>query len=246
LAGWWLGRHGADSAAGCTTGFSAGHARRALAAAVGAFILGLGMVLLAKRACGPKVSPIRLAHMICGIGFGLFQTPQHERAIMSGAPPPHRGSGQRQRHCTAPRGLTGADALRCGVGGIVASPAGPATGGYAGARDRGRLCRGLGKPDDFLRLTVASTATTSTNTGKPDIFSSQKADSFDLKRVQIPVQDSPKVNRRDWANRGSRWQNLTINGKSFFQSDVEPATAAASGRFRGGKKKCRPGPAHTK
>ncbi|VIO79858.1 Riboflavin transporter RibZ [Bradyrhizobium ivorense] len=56
---------------------------------IGMVLLGIGMVLLATLPAEPSVANIVWRTMICGIGFGFFQTP-NMKAIMSSAPP-HRG-----------------------------------------------------------------------------------------------------------------------------------------------------------
>src|SRR5882724_10792676 len=66
--------------------FSAG-----LLGGLGLLLLGLGMVLLATLPAAPSVANIVWRMMICGIGFGLFQTP-NMKAIMSSAPPHRSGS----------------------------------------------------------------------------------------------------------------------------------------------------------
>jgi MFS transporter, DHA2 family, multidrug resistance protein len=56
---------------------------------VGLVLLGIGMALLALLPADPSVANIVWRMVVCGIGFGFFQTP-NLRAIMSSAPP-HRG-----------------------------------------------------------------------------------------------------------------------------------------------------------
>ncbi|MBR0758244.1 MFS transporter [Bradyrhizobium jicamae] len=58
---------------------------------IGMLLLGFGMVLLATLPAEPGVANIVWRMVICGIGFGFFQTP-NMRAIMSSAPT-HRSGG---------------------------------------------------------------------------------------------------------------------------------------------------------
>ena len=58
---------------------------------LGLMLLGLGMGLLAILPPNPGVANIVWRMVICGLGFGLFQTP-NMRAIMSSAPPHRSGS----------------------------------------------------------------------------------------------------------------------------------------------------------
>jgi MFS transporter, DHA2 family, multidrug resistance protein len=58
---------------------------------LGLLLLGLGMGLLATLPANPGVANIVWRMVICGLGFGLFQTP-NMRAIMSSAPPHRSGS----------------------------------------------------------------------------------------------------------------------------------------------------------
>ena len=57
----------------------------------GLVLLGLGMTLLATLPASPGVANIVWRMVICGLGFGLFQTP-NIKALMSSAPP-HRSGG---------------------------------------------------------------------------------------------------------------------------------------------------------
>ena len=56
---------------------------------LGLVLLGVGMALLATLPADPSIANIVWRMVICGIGFGFFQTP-NMRAIMTSAPP-HRG-----------------------------------------------------------------------------------------------------------------------------------------------------------
>jgi DHA2 family multidrug resistance protein-like MFS transporter len=58
---------------------------------IGLALLGLGMVLLATLPASPGVANIVWRMVICGIGFGFFQTP-NMKALMSSAPPHRSGS----------------------------------------------------------------------------------------------------------------------------------------------------------
>jgi MFS transporter, DHA2 family, multidrug resistance protein len=57
---------------------------------VGLVLLGIGMTLLATLPVEPGVANIVWRMVICGLGFGFFQTP-NLRAIMSSAPPGRSG-----------------------------------------------------------------------------------------------------------------------------------------------------------
>src|SRR5579871_2008298 len=58
---------------------------------LGLVLLGLGMLLLATLPASPSIANIVWRMVICGIGFGLFQTP-NMKALMSSAPPHRSGS----------------------------------------------------------------------------------------------------------------------------------------------------------
>jgi DHA2 family multidrug resistance protein-like MFS transporter len=58
---------------------------------IGLALLAAGMVLLATLPATPGVANIVWRMMVCGIGFGFFQTP-NMRALMSSAPPQRSGS----------------------------------------------------------------------------------------------------------------------------------------------------------
>jgi DHA2 family multidrug resistance protein-like MFS transporter len=58
---------------------------------IGLALLGVGMVLLATLPPSPGVANIVWRMVICGIGFGFFQTP-NMKALMSSAPPHRSGS----------------------------------------------------------------------------------------------------------------------------------------------------------
>ena len=58
---------------------------------IGLALLGTGMVLLATLPTSPGIANIVWRMVICGIGFGFFQTP-NMKALMSSAPPHRSGS----------------------------------------------------------------------------------------------------------------------------------------------------------
>jgi MFS transporter, DHA2 family, multidrug resistance protein len=58
---------------------------------IGMVLLGVGMVLLATLPAEPSIANIVWRTMVCGFGFGFFQTP-NMKAIMSSAPPHRSGS----------------------------------------------------------------------------------------------------------------------------------------------------------
>ena len=53
-------------------------------------ILSLGMISMALLPAMPKVPQIVLRMAVCGLGFGLFQSP-NLKALMSSAPPERSG-----------------------------------------------------------------------------------------------------------------------------------------------------------
>jgi DHA2 family multidrug resistance protein-like MFS transporter len=57
---------------------------------LGLVLLGLGMALLAMLPASPGIANIVWRMAICGVGFGLFQTP-NMKALMSSAPPGRSG-----------------------------------------------------------------------------------------------------------------------------------------------------------
>ena len=58
---------------------------------LGLVLLGIGMLLLALLPASPGIANIVWRMVICGLGFGLFQTP-NMKALMSSAPPHRSGS----------------------------------------------------------------------------------------------------------------------------------------------------------
>jgi DHA2 family multidrug resistance protein-like MFS transporter len=115
---------------------------------LGLVLLGLGMVLLATLPVNPGVANIVWRMVICGFGFGFFQTP-NIKTLMSSAPP-HRSGGASGIVATAR--LTGQT-----IGAALAA----LCFGLAG-RDGATLALALGagfaavgSVMSFLRLTVA-------------------------------------------------------------------------------------------
>jgi DHA2 family multidrug resistance protein-like MFS transporter len=127
------------------------HFPAGLLGGLGLVLLCVGMALLALLPADPSVANIVWRMMICGIGFGFFQTP-NMRAIMTSAPP-HRGGSASGIVATARLigQTTGAAfaalcfALSGQDGAVLALAAGA---GFAG----------LGSVMSFLRLTVAPRA----------------------------------------------------------------------------------------
>ena len=112
-------------------------------------LLGLGMVLLATLPTAPSVANIVWRMAICGIGFGLFQTP-NMKAIMSSAPPHRSGSASGIVATARLIGQTTGAALAALCFGLA---------GHEGATlalALGAGFAGLGSVMSFLRLTVAS------------------------------------------------------------------------------------------
>lgn len=58
---------------------------------IGLVLLAIGMLLLASLPANPAIADIVWRMVICGIGFGFFQTP-NMKAIMTSAPPHRSGS----------------------------------------------------------------------------------------------------------------------------------------------------------
>jgi DHA2 family multidrug resistance protein-like MFS transporter len=124
--------------------FSAG-----LLGGLGLLLLCVGMVLLATLPESPGVANIVWRMVICGIGFGLFQTP-NMKAIMSSAPP-HRGGSASGSAATAR--LTG-QTTGAALAALCFSLAGRE--GAALALALGAGFAALGSVMSFLRLTVSS------------------------------------------------------------------------------------------
>lgn len=124
--------------------FSAG-----LLGGLGLLLLALGMMLLATLPVSPGIANIVWRMVICGIGFGFFQTP-NMKAIMSSAPS-HRGGSASGIVATARLiGQTTGAALAA----LCFSLAG--RDGAMLALALGSGFAGLGSVMSFLRLTVRS------------------------------------------------------------------------------------------
>jgi DHA2 family multidrug resistance protein-like MFS transporter len=123
--------------------FSAG-----LLAGLGLFLLGLGTLLLGLLPANPSVADIVWRMVVCGVGFGLFQTP-NMRAIMTSAPP-HRSGGASSIVATARLiGQTTGAALAA----LCFSVAGPE--GAATALAVGAAFAWVGSVVSLLRMAVA-------------------------------------------------------------------------------------------
>ena len=118
---------------------------------LGLILLGLGMALLAMLPANPSVADIVWRMMICGFGFGFFQTP-NMKAIMSSAPPHRSGSASGIVATARLVGQTTGAALAA----LCFSLAG--RDGAALALALGAGFAGLGSVMSFLRLTVAPRA----------------------------------------------------------------------------------------
>ena len=114
---------------------------------IGLALLGMGMVLLATLPTEPGIANIVWRMVICGIGFGFFQTP-NLRALMSSAPPHRSGSAS---SIVATARLTG-QTLGAALAALCF-----ALGGHEGATLALALGAGfaaLGSVMSFLRLAV--------------------------------------------------------------------------------------------
>jgi MFS transporter, DHA2 family, multidrug resistance protein len=116
---------------------------------IGLLILGIGMTLLALLPSTPSVANIVWRMMVCGIGFGFFQTP-NMKAIMSSAPPHRSGSASGIVATARLIGQTTGAALAA----LCFSLAGRE--GATLALALGAGFAGLGSILSFLRLTVTS------------------------------------------------------------------------------------------
>src|SRR6201994_3898881 len=114
---------------------------------LGLILLGLGMALLALLPANPSVADIVWRMMVCGFGFGFFQTP-NMRAIMSSAPPHRSGSASGIVGTARLTGQTTGAALAA----LCFSLAG--RDGAALALALGAGFAGLGSIMSFLRLAV--------------------------------------------------------------------------------------------
>lgn len=118
---------------------------------IGLIFLGLGMALLAMLPANPGVADIVWRMMLCGFGFGFFQTP-NMKTIMSSAPPHRSGSAS---------GIVATARLVGQTTGAAAAALCFSLAGRDGATLALALGAGfaaLGSVMSFLRLTVARTA----------------------------------------------------------------------------------------
>jgi MFS transporter, DHA2 family, multidrug resistance protein len=115
---------------------------------LGLVLLGIGMVLLATLPASPSVANIVWRMVICGLGFGFFQTP-NIRAIMSSAPSDRSGGAS---GIVATARLTGQT-----VGAALAALCFALVGrdGATLALALGAGFAAVGSVMSFLRLTVA-------------------------------------------------------------------------------------------
>jgi MFS transporter, DHA2 family, multidrug resistance protein len=118
---------------------------------LGLILLGLGMALLAMLPANPSVADIVWRMMICGFGFGFFQTP-NMKAIMTSAPPHRSGSASGIVATARLVGQTTGAALAALCFGLAGRN------GAALALALGAGFAGLGSVMSFLRLTVAPRA----------------------------------------------------------------------------------------
>ncbi len=118
---------------------------------LGLIILALGMALLAMLPANPSVPDIVWRMMVCGFGFGFFQTP-NMKAIMSSAPPHRSGSAS---SIVATARLIG-QTTGAAAAALCFSLAGRE--GAALALALGTGFAALGSVMSFLRLTVAPRA----------------------------------------------------------------------------------------
>jgi MFS transporter, DHA2 family, multidrug resistance protein len=118
---------------------------------LGLIILGLGMALLAMLPANPSVIDIVWRMMLCGFGFGFFQTP-NMKTIMTSAPPHRSGSAS---------GIVATARLVGQTTGAAAAALCFSLAGRDGATLALALGAGfaaLGSVMSFLRLTVARNA----------------------------------------------------------------------------------------
>jgi MFS transporter, DHA2 family, multidrug resistance protein len=115
---------------------------------LGLALLGIGMVLLALLPANPGVANIVWRMAICGVGFGLFQTP-NMKAIMSSAPPHRSGSASGIVATARLVGQTSGAALAALCFSLIGHK------GAALALTLGAGFAGLGCIMSFLRLAVS-------------------------------------------------------------------------------------------
>jgi len=118
---------------------------------IGLVILALGMALLAMLPANPGVADIVWRMMVCGVGFGFFQTP-NMKAIMTSSPPHRSGSAS---SIVATARLTG-QTTGAAAAALCFSLAGREGAALALALGAGFAV--LGSVMSFLRLTVAPRA----------------------------------------------------------------------------------------
>jgi DHA2 family multidrug resistance protein-like MFS transporter len=118
---------------------------------LGLIVLALGMALLAMLPANPGIADIVWRMMVCGFGFGFFQTP-NMKAIMSSAPPHRSGSAS---SIVATARLTG-QTTGAAAAALCFGLAGREGAGLALALGAGFAA--LGSVMSFLRLTVAPRA----------------------------------------------------------------------------------------
>jgi MFS transporter, DHA2 family, multidrug resistance protein len=118
---------------------------------IGLLLLGVGMALLAMLPANPGVADIVWRMMLCGFGFGFFQTP-NMKAIMTSAPPHRSGSASSIVATARLVGQTTGAALAA----LCFSLSGHD--GATLALALGAGFAGLGSVMSFLRLTVAPSA----------------------------------------------------------------------------------------
>jgi DHA2 family multidrug resistance protein-like MFS transporter len=118
---------------------------------LGLIVLGIGMALLAMLPANPSVVDIVWRMMVCGFGFGFFQTP-NMKTIMSSAPPHRSGSASGIVATARLVGQTTGAALAA----LCFSLAGHSGAALALALGAGFAL--LGSVMSFLRLTVAPSA----------------------------------------------------------------------------------------
>ncbi len=116
---------------------------------IGLVLLGIGMALLAMLPAEPATADIVWRTVICGIGFGFFQTP-NLRALMASAPPHRSGSAS---SIVATARLTG-QTLGAALAALCFGLAGHDGATLALALGAGFAA--LGSVMSFLRLTVGA------------------------------------------------------------------------------------------
>jgi len=121
----------------------------AILGGLGLAILALGMALLAALPSNPGVIDIVWRMMLCGFGFGFFQTP-NMKAIMTSAPPQRSGSASGIVATARLVGQTTGAAFAALCFGLVGRD------GAVLALALGAGFAGLGSVMSFLRLAVAA------------------------------------------------------------------------------------------